>query len=1004
MITSKVIGISKAANPSRPAITYLSGSEWCDMSYSEFEQIVVETRAFLMKFGVQKRDRILIVAENHAKWIPFFVAIASYGAIAVPVDGQISKTRFLNIATDSKPRLVIVSKQFEEKVTLYFNDVPAPCALVNFYFDLIHSKGEMAPISVPPPSPQQNEPALIIYTSGTTGAPKGITHSHFSIMSGVEHCSRYGTVGTEDTMMSVIPYTHVFGFISSGLFPYYLGIRNVLAPTFNPIELVNIIANYGVTYSCIVPRLAEVLLQVISQTGKHFTKLQLGIGGSNCKGAVIEGLRKSGIKVGFGYGMTETNGGICACFDGPLSSVGKVPEPARVKIENPNSEGIGEILVSSPTNTIGVYGRPELNKTLWAGEYLRTGDIGRVDEKGYLYIMGRIKDVIIPAGGMNIYPDELEDRIGTLPFLKEMCVVGVTDGTGEYPALVFRINEDFFSKNNIKDYNSYVQEKIDSICATWPDWERVKMIIEINEPLPRSHSFKVQRNNVKELIKCKTEYEKIEKSEGAGVVDEREIQKIFEQVRPLISRHLNIPIEELSIYKPLSRFNRLDSLGKISLLAYFQHNFKIQIGEFAEADFNSFYSFIRMLLKTNSPESLLTMNLSEKIDDMPIPVPLDYTLEGVNRRIKFLEDKTKADLQPLKNFDYSDSEKYQGNIENFFGFCAVPLGLVGPLRVRGEYARGEFFVPMATTEGALVASVSRGAQVATISGGVETKIIADSISRVPIFMFETVGDMCKFTEWVGANFDIIKKEAETTTSHGKLLAIDPYPMGSKVGLRFSYFCGDASGQNMTTIATHKAMHFIKAKYQGKLLDCFLECNMSGDKKVNSINFTSNRGKKVLAQVLIPHDVVNNYLKTTPERLCKVYDMGVLGVLQANAFGVQAHFSNPLTAVYIACGQDPACAAESACGITHVEMMKDKVNFTVTLPNLMVGTVGGGTGLPTQKACLEIIGCHGSGGATKMAEILAATVLAAEVSLIASIASDDFAGAHASYGRHKPAVM
>lgn len=1003
MIFSKTIGISKPGNPGKPAITYLSGAEWCDMSFTEFEQIVMETRAFLTKFGVHKHDRILIVAENHAKWLPIFLAIASYGAIAVPVDGQIPKTRFLNIVNDSKPRLVIVSKQFEEKTALFFNDVPGPCALVNFYFDLLHSKGEMAPAQAPPVTPQPNDPALIIYTSGTTGAPKGITHSHHSIMSAVEHCTRYGTVGSEDTMMSVIPYTHVFGFISSGLFPYYLGIRNVIAPTFNPLELVGIIANYNVTYSCIVPRLAEVLLQVISQTGKKFPKLQLGIGGSNCKGDVIGGLRKAGISVGFGYGMTETNGGICACFEGPLASVGKVPEPVKVKIDNPNGEGIGEILISSPTNTIGIYGRPELNKSLWAGEYLKTGDIGRIDENGYLFIMGRSKDVIIPAGGMNVYPDELEDRIGNLPFLKEMCVVGVNDSGSEFPALVFRINEDFFSKNNIRDYKFYIQEKIDAICATWPEWERIRMIIELAEPLPRSHSFKVQRNSVKELIKCKTDYERAGKKEGEGAVDERDIQKIFERVRPMVSKHLNIPEEELSIYKPLSRFNRLDSLGKISLLAYFQHSLKIQVGEFGEADFNSFYSFIRMMLRTNSAESLMAVNLAEKIDEMPIPVPLDYSLEGVNRRIKFLEDKTGANLSELKKFEYADTEKYQGNIENFFGFCSVPLGLVGPLRVKGEYARGEFFVPMATTEGALVASVSRGAQVATLSGGVETKIVADSISRVPIFLFETVGEMYKFVEWTKSNFDMIKAEAESTTRHGKLLSIDPYPMGSKAGLRFSYSCGDASGQNMTTIATHKAMHFIKGKYTGKMIDCFLECNMSGDKKVNAINFTSNRGKKVIAQVLIPHEIVSGYLKTTPERLCKVYDMGALGVLQAHAFGVQAHFSNPLTAVYIACGQDPACAAESACGVTHVEMMKDKINFTVTLPNIMVGTVGGGTGLPTQKACLEIIGCHGSGGARKMAEILAATVLAAEISLIASIASDDFAGAHASYGRHKPAA-
>ncbi|MBI3039908.1 3-hydroxy-3-methylglutaryl-CoA reductase, partial [bacterium] len=188
-------------------------------------------------------------------------------------------------------------------------------------------------------------------------------------------------------------------------------------------------------------------------------------------------------------------------------------------------------------------------------------------------------------------------------------------------------------------------------------------------------------------------------------------------------------------------------------------------------------------------------------------------------------------------------------------------------------------------------------------------------------------------------------------------------------------------------------------YPGKIDDLFLECNLSGDKKVNAYNFTRNRGKKVIAQVGIPYELVEKYLHTSPKRLCKMSEMGLLGSLYGHAFGANAQYANILTAIFIATGQDPACVAESACGITHVELGEGKLNVSVTLPGIMIGTIGGGTRLPTQKACLQILECAGPGNSIKLAEIVAAATLAGEISLIGAMAAGEFAMAHSKYGRH-----
>jgi hydroxymethylglutaryl-CoA reductase (NADPH) len=223
--------------------------------------------------------------------------------------------------------------------------------------------------------------------------------------------------------------------------------------------------------------------------------------------------------------------------------------------------------------------------------------------------------------------------------------------------------------------------------------------------------------------------------------------------------------------------------------------------------------------------------------------------------------------------------------------------------------------------------------------------------------------------------------------------------GNHVYLHFNFTTGDAAGQNMVTIATEAIYSHILRYAPVRPRYSFLEANCSGDKKASLQSFLLGRGKKVTAETVIPAQLVSRYLHTTPERIAEYCSMGALGGVLSGTIGVQGHFANGLAALYIACGQDAACVAESAVGVTRFEVTPaGDLYGAVTLPSLMVGTVGGGTKLPSQHACLEILGLAGPGGARALAEVSAALCLAGELSLTAALCSNQFAQAHQRLAR------
>ncbi|NCB38078.1 MAG: hypothetical protein EOM80_04850 [Erysipelotrichia bacterium] len=948
-------------------------------------QVVRET-------GVEKGGRVIFVSENHLYWLPIFLGIAGSGAIAVPVDGNIAVERFHAIVEDCNPSLIIISRRFENRYAEFMLSGCKIKTTLNLYFDVFCIDNSVNPHGCAGDI-KPHDIAAMVYTSGTTGKPKGIMLSHKAFVESVKLGTKISGYRSEDTMLALLPFTHVFALIDSGLVMLSCHSTFIVCNSFNPAEIMQVLLRHHATYLLAVPRLAELLAMGLMQAPElQLPSLTIIIGGAAPRPQIMKLMISRGIKTLQGFGMTETAAGVLIGLNAPLESVGKAVEGVKVKISNPLN-GVGELLISTPTIFSGVFGQPELDETLFEGEYFKTGDLAEIDNDGYVYIRGRAKEVIISSSGLNVYPDELELRLGSLPYAEEYVIFGYCSDGLEIPAMALFARNDFFRDySNSGKVHEFVEKDIRGKVANWPEAEKIRRIFIVDKPLPRSASAKIKRFEVAAMLGADPSSKAVEMQKNMH--SESQNEGFFNLFQSEIANFLNVAHEKISLSTRLDSFMQLDSLGIIAMLIGLEKRFKVSckdmIGMPAET-FADLYAHIARKVDMNNVLADNNLQIGSRL-----PAMLDFSPEAVAARQQFVRDFTGVHAfnlpAPAKPGEFS------GNIESFLGFVQVPVGICGPLKILGRHAAGEFYLPLATTEGALVSSVARGCQVITMSGGAQVRVVNDSIVRTPVFIFSDLEELEKFSAWINQNFAGICTSAESTTKHGKLKEIEHFPIGCQLILRFSYSTGDASGQNMTTIATRCAVDYILKNYPGKINDWFLESNLSGDKKINSINFTGNRGKKIVAVCRIPGDIVRKVLHTTPERMCKLADLSMLTSIQAHAFGVQAHYANTLAAVYIAAGQDPACVAESAAGITYLQMVEGDLQVSVTLPGIMVGTIGGGTRLPTQNSCLQIMQCAGAGNAHKFAEILAAGVLAGEISIIGAMASDEFTHAHASYGR------
>lgn len=379
----------------------------------------------------------------------------------------------------------------------------------------------------------------------------------------------------------------------------------------------------------------------------------------------------------------------------------------------------------------------------------------------------------------------------------------------------------------------------------------------------------------------------------------------------------------------------------------------------------------------------------------------DYSAEMAGTRRTFVTQKTGARLEHIAHFSF-DPSILPGNIENFAGVAQVPIGFAGPLSVNGEHAEGDFYVPMATTEGTLVASYNRGMRIARDAGGITTTVIDDCMQRAPLFVFDNARSARDFGLWVEEHFFAIKTKAEETTRSGQLRNIQQFAQGKMRWLRFNFTTGDAAGQNMVSKATRHACQWIIEQQPGGLAHFTLAANFDTDKKHSTVNALHSRGKRVVAEVTLPAEQVERVLHTSSKAMHYQRQLSNMGAMLAGSVNNGSHFANGITAMFIACGQDVANVAESSAGMVYSELLDNgDYYFSVTIPALIVATYGGGTGLPTQRECLEMMGCYGKEKVNRLAEIIAAVVLCGELSLGAAIVADEWVSSHDQYGRNRP---
>lgn len=377
----------------------------------------------------------------------------------------------------------------------------------------------------------------------------------------------------------------------------------------------------------------------------------------------------------------------------------------------------------------------------------------------------------------------------------------------------------------------------------------------------------------------------------------------------------------------------------------------------------------------------------------------DYGPDAIASRQKFAEKFTGVKMEHSSQYSF-DPHITEGNCENFSGVSQVPLGFAGPIKVNGEHAQGEFLVPLATSEGTLVASYNRGIKLLNLCGGVKCSVVADAMQRAPVFVFEDARGSRDFIKWVNENTAKISKEAEATSSIAKLQYIDPYQASKFAFLRFNFTTGDAAGQNMVGRATFAACSWILDQYKG-VKHFFLESNFATDKKASQVNIMHTRGKRVTAECVIKRDLLIQHMRVEPESLAYSAGVANVGAILSGANNNGLHSANAITAMFIATGQDVANVAESSAGIIYLELTPENdLYVSITIPSLIIATYGGGTGLATQRECLEILGCYGKNKVHKLAEIIAGVVLAGEMSLASAIASSDWVSSHEQYGRNR----
>ncbi len=526
-----------------------------EISYDSFYAYLQKISLFLVNSGIKHGDRVALLCENRPEWPMVYFGTTNIGAVIVPLDPKLESEELYTLLSDSGSQIVFASEELSNKIEKVRSRLPLLRKSVNIDSDLeeiLTLPLDPCPLTLASVAPEDT--AAIIYTSGTTGNPKGVMLTHKNLMSNVVGIDPlFWMIGPGDNFLSILPNYHTFESMAGMFCPIFKGASITYAESLKSYHLLNDMKETKVSIICGVPLLYNLFLDgikrqvdekglaakllfgvflYISKYFKVFLRINIGkllfgtvqkgfggnirffvSGGASLDPEVIKEFDLMGFTILQGYGLTETSPILSACTleNNVFGSVGKPLPGIELKLHNINSDGVGEIIAKGPNIMKGYYKNPDATAEAIRDGWFYTGDLGKFDSKGNLFITGRIKDLIVLGSGKNVYPDEIEFVLSKSPFIKEICVFGakikegIRSGMEEVRAVIVPDMDkmaDWVTKNNIELNDAVVYEIIGKEVESWGELltphKRIAKYYIADGELPKTATKKIKRFAVKE--------------------------------------------------------------------------------------------------------------------------------------------------------------------------------------------------------------------------------------------------------------------------------------------------------------------------------------------------------------------------------------------------------------------------------------------------------------------------------------------------------------------------
>ena len=717
--------------PKRSAFVLDHADRIEEFSYADVVRFTDRIAAGLEAQGIRRGDRVGILMENVPHWVFALLGILRMGGVVVPLAPALPESSLQRLVAHAHCRLVFADSQNAEKA----RSTKAEVILLPSE-EFLNSKEEPSPFQ----APRDDETALIIYTSGTTGDPKGVEITLFNLAHEIRGVAESFELSDQHRILSVLPFSHVLPLVANGLGPLCIGAAVVFLSSISPQRIVESFHKHDITFFVCVPQFFYVLhKRIFSQVAgqplilrkifalmlkiaghlpkpshrrKLFGRIHRAIGpelnilasgGSRFDPAVAKDLDRLGYTMLQAYGLTETS---AAATTTPVSAnaVGTVGKPIRgvsIKIDSPDKDAIGEICIRGPIIMKGYYQDEEATRKSVVDGWYHSGDLGRLEPDGSLVITGRSKDVIILANGKNVYPEELEAHYGQSPWIKEICVMGVSEPEGERLHAVVVPDMEEFRQKGQSSISAAVQFDLEDLSKQLPSYYRILSFSIRHEPLPRTVTRKLQRFEIQRQ-------EKEQKTAAVRREAATEHPRFKERVGSVVAqlvRQAKPDTGPLDVSMNLELDLGFDSLARVELLGLAESQLGVGIDEEKASRIYTLGDLIDEL-EAASPESGRGRNWKEILNVPPGDVLHEHQvlepsaivlwssfilikIAGIFFRF-FLPLRAYGMEKLPKDPPFIICPNHQSYLDGFLIIAALPKRVIDPIFILGyeDYWRG----------------------------------------------------------------------------------------------------------------------------------------------------------------------------------------------------------------------------------------------------------------------------------------------------------------------------